>query len=87
MPTERPRLTVSIVAGIPMSTIVLSTMPVMPCTATDVWAVTALNTNTPATSTTSTRKTSIAPLAIRAATLATGTSTATPSPVTTSSVA
>ncbi len=41
----------------------------------------------PPMSTTSARRTSIAPDAIRAATLATGTSTATPSPVTRSSVA
>ena len=59
----------------------------MPWTASDDCADSMPNTNSPATRVNTTRTTSITHEAIRAATLATGTSTATPSPVTRSSVA
>ena len=75
------------IAGIAMNTNEENTIATMPCTASDDSPVSMPRAMKPPISTTMASVTSIAPDAIRAATLAIGTSTATPSPVTRSSVA
>ena len=68
-------------------TSVLRTIAAIPCTAADAWPVAAPTTRTAPTSTDTVRTTSMPPDSIRTPTLAAGTSTATPSPVTRSSPA